>query len=304
MLYKAVVQEQCKKQLHILANAMDTLIPIELFYDKRKHVRRHASSSTSTSSKVVKNSRKLQSEQHIKANEVNTRKKKVQQRVSEQSGSEKREPIEYKIKVRYDKELMGALFKYMCCSLKPWWMRDGRIPAWTARVARMHDRVKTPCDERVVHETSSNVRPILEFLRHGTSLGTQPQDTGMRNAVDLYSQELPRKQADKSEAIDLFEQEWSLLSQQSGREWLLRRWCFAKDPEVAGMFAYGWKFQEWSPARRQISGQSAVNQPDVNQPDMDESGADESGVDESSVDESGVDESEKLSSDINDENAF
>lgn len=248
MLYKPVVQEECKKRLHILANAMNTLIPVELFHSKRKQ------------------------------------KKQTKQRVSEKSGSKNCESTEYQIKSRYDKELMAAIFMFMCCSLKPWWMRKGRIPGWTARVAMIHDRVESPYDERVVLETSNSVRPILEFLNDGSQLDTQPQD--IQDAVNYYSQELPGNEAERQKEIDLFKKAWSSLSQQSGQEWLRRRFCFAEDPEVAGMFTYGWKFQEWNPARRQFSDHSDMSRPDVDQLYVDQQDMDQSDTGQSTVDES------------------
>jgi len=55
------------------------------------------------------------------------------------------------------------------------------------------------------------------------------------------------------------------MPQPSGQEWLRRRFRFAEDPETAGMFAYGWKFQEWGPARSQITGLLDTDQLEVEQ---------------------------------------
>lgn len=107
--------QQGEKRLHSLADATNTLIPIESFEGEQKSL----SSSPNTLSKVGENSSKLQSQQHIKRNENDTWKSTVKQRNSEQSDSNDRQPTNYKTNKRYEKELMTALFMYMCCSLKP-----------------------------------------------------------------------------------------------------------------------------------------------------------------------------------------
>ena len=280
MLYKPTERKQCTKRLHMLANVMNTLIPIELFYSKRQHV----SSSTGPPEKLKKRVSRLQSKAHITLKESKSQKKSVQQGNSEQSGSENRVPKEYKIDNRYDKELMAALFMYMCCSTTPWWVKDRRIPAWTTRVLMMHDSDETPY----------GIRAILDFLQDENSLGTQLGSVS--SALVRYKEHLPTKEEDKKKQIDLFKKEWASTSQQSGREWLRRRFRFANDRGTGSMFTYGWNFQEWSPARRQLPDQPEV---DVDESDVFEWGVDESDVDESSVndtnvDGSGVDESEGL----------
>lgn len=55
------------------------------------------------------------------------------------------------------------------------------------------------------------------------------------------------------------------MPQQNGQEWLQRRFHFAEDQEIAGMFAHGWKSQKWGPARSQISNLSETSQLEVEQ---------------------------------------
>ena len=99
----------------------------------------------------------------------------------------------------------------------------------------MHDTVSSPKAASVV----------LGFLKGESLLKDQPE--AVRRAIAKFKQQLPER--DQLAQIRLFEGKWNSLPQQTGQKWLWRRFEFARCP----LFSYGWLFQEYKNARRQIS---------------------------------------------------
>ena len=231
-------QKHCSKRLHKLANVMNTLIPMEIFEAQRVDVTTQAGPS----SKLKRISSRVQSKEDTQKHQESPRRA---QAGSIQQSSKAQKTTMYKFDNRYKDELMPALFMYMCCTLEPWWTGDLHTRAWTARVAMMHDTVSSPSVASV----------ILGFLRDESLVEDQPEV--VQQALATYKQQLPKR--DKQEQIKLFEKEWCSLSQQTGQKWLWRRFNFAQGRGVTGTYEYGWLFQEWSPARRQLPDQPGVD---------------------------------------------
>ena len=103
----------------------------------------------------------------------------------------------------------------------------------------MHDTISSPKAASVV----------LGFLKDESLLKDQPE--AVRKAIANFKQQLPER--DQLAQIRLFETKWNSLSQQTGQKWLWRRFEFARGLGVSGTFEYGWLFQEYTTARRQIS---------------------------------------------------
>jgi WD40 repeat protein len=144
----------------------------------------------------------------------------------------------------YRNDLMAALFVYMCCNLIPSRYRfdalHGNYLGWTARVEMMHDRCVDRHPERDECLDIKTFEAALNYMENHM-VGETAEAQKVLNDSRQYS----NSEKSKQDLVDLFTSHCGQSRQQTGQEWLKRRFCFALDNQLKP----GLLLQCWSRAR-------------------------------------------------------